>query len=73
MLSTNVGFLPVMHMYDCWFPVSKDPGLNIYGFSFGISYGCIYYPLEAFWFVVWEQYKIGSIFILFASNNTKKN
>lgn len=56
-LSTNVEFLPVMYMCDCWFPVSKDPGLNIYGFSFRISYGCIYYPLEAFWFAVWGQRK----------------
>lgn len=48
MFSTNIESLPVMYMCDCRFPVSKDPGLNIYGFSFGISYSCIYYPLETF-------------------------
>lgn len=51
-LSSKVEFLPVMYMCDSWFSVSKDPGLNIYGFSFGISYGCIYYPLEAFRFAI---------------------
>lgn len=43
---------PVMYMCDCWLPVSKDPGLNVYRLSFGISYSCIYYPLEAFWFAL---------------------
>jgi hypothetical protein len=45
---------PVMDMSDCWFPVPQDPGLNVYWFSFGISYGCIYYPLEASWFAFWK-------------------
>lgn len=73
-LSNKTEFLPVMYMSDCWLPVAQNPGLNIYRLSFGISYSCIYYPLEAFWFALWEQRKkwpkIGSIFTLPAAKST---
>lgn len=47
---SNVLFLPIVHMCDCRRPVAKDPGLDVHGPCFGVSYGHIYYPLQAFTF-----------------------
>lgn len=40
--------LPVVHVRDCRRPVAKDPGLDVHGSGFGVSYCHIYYPLQAF-------------------------
>lgn len=42
-------------MRDCRRPVAKDPGLNVHGSCFGVSYGHIYYPLQAFTFITCEE------------------
>lgn len=47
---TIFSFLPVVYMCDCSRPVAKDPGLDVHRLSFGVSYGHIYYPLQAFTF-----------------------
>lgn len=44
-------FLPVVYMCDCGRPVAEDPGLDVHGSCFGVSYGHIYYPLQAFTFI----------------------
>lgn len=45
-----VGFslLPVVYMRDCRRSVAKDPGLDVHGLGFGVGYGHIYDPLQAF-------------------------
>lgn len=40
--------LPVVHVRDCRRPVAKDPGLDVHGSGFWVSYCHIYYPLQAF-------------------------
>lgn len=42
--------LPVVYMCDCRRSVAKDPGLDVHGLGFGVGYGHIYDPLEAFTF-----------------------
>lgn len=44
-------WLPVVHVRDCRRPVAKDPGLDVHGPGFWVSYCHIYYPLQAFTFV----------------------
>lgn len=43
--------LPVMYMCDCRRPVAKDPGLDVHWSRFGVCYGHIYDPLQAFKFI----------------------
>lgn len=35
-------------MRDCRRSVAKDPGLDVHGLGFGVGYGHIYDPLQAF-------------------------
>ena len=51
----NDQLLPVVYMCDCRRPVAKDPGLDVHGSCFGVRYGHIYYPLQAFTFITCER------------------
>lgn len=46
-----IRFLPVMYICDCRRPVAKDPRLDVHWLCFGVRYGHIYYPLQAFIFI----------------------
>lgn len=46
-----IRFLPVMYMCDCRRPVAKDPRLDVHRSCFGVRYGHIYNPLQAFTFI----------------------
>lgn len=47
-LHRTILLLPVVHVRDCRRPVAKDPGLDVHGSGFWVSYRHIYYPLQAF-------------------------
>lgn len=49
-LRSRFGFslLPVVYVRDCRRSVAKDPGLDVHGLGFGVGYGHIYDPLQAF-------------------------
>lgn len=40
-----------MYMCDCRRPVAKDPGLDVHRSCFGVRYGHVYNPLQAFTFI----------------------
>ena len=63
-------FLPVVYMCDCGRPVAEDPGLDVHGSCFGVSYGHIYYPLQAFTFITCHRRKTNTRNEL---RNKKKN
>lgn len=46
-----VWFLPVMYMCDCRRPITKDPRLDVHWLCFGVRYGHVYNPLQAFTFI----------------------
>lgn len=71
---SNVLFLPVVHMCDCRWPVAKDPGLDVHGPCFGVSYGHIYNPLQAFKFdACKENTNVGTQLGLKAQNRRATN
>lgn len=44
----GLSLLPVVYVRDCRRSVAKDPGLDVHGLGFGVGYGHIYDPLQAF-------------------------